>query len=65
MRGGGRVALRTLSCFTGGYGLDLGLELAWPGAFEPVLYVEGEATAAGFLASLVEEGLIPPLSCLV
>jgi len=53
------VALRTLSCFSGGYGLELGLELAFPTLFEPILYVEGEITAAGFLAGLVTEGLIP------
>lgn len=53
------MALRTISAFTGGYGLELGLELAWPGAFEPILYVEVDVQVAGFLAALMEEGLIP------
>lgn len=53
------MALRTLSCFTGGYGLDLGIELAFPGAFEPVLYVEIDVQVAGFLAALQKEGFVP------
>ena len=52
-------ALRYLSLCTGGGGLDLGVELAIPGA-RPVCLVEREAFAAAHLVAAIEDGLMAP-----
>ena len=49
------MALYSISLCAGGAGLDLGLDLACPGAFTPVLYVEREAYAAAVLAARMED----------
>lgn len=58
------MALRTLSLFTGGGGLDLGLRLAArAGATPPtrtVCYIEIEAYAVGQLTARFEDGLLDP-----
>lgn len=50
--------LSALSICTGGGGLDLGLDLACPGLFAPLAYVEREGTAAIRLAALMVQGAI-------
>lgn len=50
------MALRTLSLFSGGAGLDLGIHLATGGASRVVCYVEREAYAAATLVARMEEG---------
>src|SRR5262249_54028738 len=52
-------APRILSLCAGYGGIDLGLELALPGA-RTVCYVEREATAAGLLVSRFEDGPLDP-----
>jgi len=54
------VAIYSVSLCSGGGGLDIGLDLACPGAFAPVLYVEYEAYAASVLATCMEEGSLHP-----
>ena len=53
------VAIYSVSLCAGGGGLDLGLDLACPGAFTPVLYSERECFAAAVLAARMEEGSLP------
>ena len=53
------VGLRCLSICAGGGGLDLGFELAFPGA-RAVAYVEREAFAAGHLVAAMRAGLVAP-----
>lgn len=53
------VGLRTLSVCTGGGGLDLGFELAFPGA-RSVCLVEREAFAVAHLVSAMRAGLMAP-----
>jgi len=48
----------TLSLFSGGGGLDLGVELAFGRIFEHVAYVECEAYAVGVLAAAMENGCL-------
>ena len=52
------MAIRSLSICTGGGGLELGLELACPGLFAPIAYVEGEAFCVADLAEAMEQGLL-------
>ena len=52
-------SLNVISLCTGGGGLDLGVELAIPGA-RPVVCMEREAVAVTRLASAMEEGLLAP-----
>lgn len=60
MKGFSIVALRSLSVCTGVGGLDLGIELAFPGSFRPLCYVEREAYAAAILAKAMEAGVMDP-----
>lgn len=53
------VGLRCLSICAGGGGLDLGFELAFPGA-RAVAYVEREAFAAAHLVAAMRAGLMAP-----
>lgn len=53
------MALRTISLFAGGAGLDLGIELAVPDA-RTVCYVEREAYAAATLVARMEKGDLAP-----
>lgn len=52
------VALYSLSICSGVGGLDLSIELACPGVFTPVAFLEGEAYAAAILATRMEEKLM-------
>lgn len=54
-----RAGLDVISLCTGGGGLDLGIELAVPGA-RAVCMVEREAFAVAHLVSAMEEGLMAP-----
>jgi DNA (cytosine-5)-methyltransferase 1 len=54
-----RPELRTLSVCSGGGGLDLGVELALPGA-RPVCLVERDVFAAAHLVQKMEAGLLAP-----
>ncbi len=54
-----RAALTTISLCAGGGGLDIGLELAVPGA-RPVALVEREAFACARLVEAMREGLMAP-----
>ncbi len=54
------VALHTVSLCTGLGGIERGLELAAPGAFEPVLYVERELSVAAIIANEIEAGRLSP-----
>lgn len=53
------MGLRVLSVCTGGAGLDLGFELAFPGA-RSVCLVEREAFAVAHLVSAMQAGLMAP-----
>lgn len=53
------VALHTVSLCTGIGGIERGLELAAPGSFKPVLYVEREISAAAVIAAEVERERLP------
>lgn len=54
-----RPALNIISICTGGYGLDLGVELAIPDA-RAIVYVEREAFAVAHLVSAMEDCLMAP-----
>jgi DNA (cytosine-5)-methyltransferase 1 len=53
------VALRTISLFSGGAGLDTGLRIACPGA-RTVCYVESGIENCEVLAARIEEGSLEP-----
>ena len=53
------VALHAISLCTGLGGIERGLELAAPGAFEPVLYCERELSSAAIIAKEIEGGGLP------
>lgn len=53
------MAIRSISLFSGGAGLDLGVALACPGA-RVVCYVEREAYAASALVARMQDGTLDP-----
>lgn len=53
------MAFHSISFCSGLAGLELAVELACPGVFRPILYVEREISVAEILAARIEEGAIP------